>query len=115
MSIINKYAMTDLAIAQELGKRLRRLRLQNNYTQEDVKRDVVLSLSAVKRAENGDVKLTVLIKLLRHYQALDSLDMFIPDPGLSPLQLAKLKGKPRQRARTERKKRKKSPNNRKSS
>jgi hypothetical protein len=39
-----------------------------------------------------------LIRVLRALDKLDALDAFLPEPGLSPLQLAKLKGRERKRA-----------------
>ena len=39
-----------------------------------------------------------LIQILRALEALDGLDSFLPDPGISPLQLAGMKGRERKRA-----------------
>jgi hypothetical protein len=39
-----------------------------------------------------------MIAILRELDALDNLDAFLPDPGISPLQIAKMQGKKRQRA-----------------
>jgi hypothetical protein len=42
--------------------------------------------------------LSLLIRVLRAMGKLSQLDAFLPEPGLSPIQLAKLKGRERQRA-----------------
>jgi hypothetical protein len=39
-----------------------------------------------------------LLGVLRALGRLENLDAFLPDPGPSPIQLAKLQGKERQRA-----------------
>lgn len=38
------------------------------------------------------------IRILRALGKMDALDAFLPEPGLSPLQLARLKGRERKRA-----------------
>jgi hypothetical protein len=58
-----------------------------------VSRRVVLDLEAGKGCG-----LNSFIEILRSLRKLDQLDAFLPDPGISPLQLAKLRGRERQRA-----------------
>jgi transcriptional regulator with XRE-family HTH domain len=96
--------MTDKAIAEVLGRRLNSLRLRKNLSQKEVAISSGLSLKAVQTAEKGESKLLTYIQILRVLNALDSLESFLPDIGISPLQLAKLKGKQRQRASGSRKK-----------
>jgi hypothetical protein len=43
-------------------------------------------------------EILTLIQILRALNALDEIDSFLPDPGISPLQLAMMRGKERQRA-----------------
>jgi len=96
---MNYSAMTESAIHAELGRRLRRLRLNRNVTQHDLARKAGVSRSAVQSIERGDDStLGSLLRLLRALDALDQLDALLPDPGISPLQLARLQGKRRQRA-----------------
>lgn len=92
------YSLTDKAIEDELGRRLRELRLRRNLTQQTLAEATTLSLNTIKALESGRGKLASLIAVLRELQALDDLDSFIPEPGISPMQLAKRQGKPRQRA-----------------
>lgn len=90
--------MTDLAIAAELGRRIRSLRLRKNLTQQQLAEAVVLSLNSIKSLELGKAKLTTLIAVLRQLGALEQLDQCLPEPAISPLQLARNQGKKRQRA-----------------
>lgn len=92
------YSMSDKAVLAELGARLRSLRLRKNLTQQQLAERALLSLNTIKALEVGRAKLSSLVAVLRELNSLNTLDQFIPEPGISPLQLAKLKGKTRQRA-----------------
>jgi transcriptional regulator with XRE-family HTH domain len=92
------YAMTDQGVATEIGGRVRSLRLRRNRTQQQVSEATALSLNAIKALESGKAKLTTLIAVLRELGSLDELDHFVPEITISPLQLARRKGKQRQRA-----------------
>ena len=92
------YSMTDKGVGTEIGNRIRSLRLRRNLTQQQVADAAALSLNAVKSVESGKAKLLTLISVLRELGALDELGSFIPEPGISPMQLARQQGKKRQRA-----------------
>lgn len=96
------YALSDKSIEQELGNRLKALRLQRNVTQKDLAEATTLSLNSIKSLEAGRGKLSTLIAVLRELQALDHLDSFIPEIPISPMQLARMQGHVRQRASGER-------------
>lgn len=90
--------MTPLAIAEELGARLRQARLNADLTQAEVAARAGLSRRTVLNAEKGQVQLENLVAILAGLEMVNQLDAFLPAQGLSPLQLAKLKGQQRQRA-----------------
>ncbi len=92
------YAQSDRALAQELGRRLRALRLRRNRTQEEVAMSAAISVGTVKALEAGRGKLETMIAVLRELGALEALDGFLPEPTVSPLQLAKRQGRSRRRA-----------------
>ncbi|NOX25882.1 MAG: transcriptional regulator [Deltaproteobacteria bacterium] len=98
--------MTDKAIAIEVGRRIKALRLRKNRTQWQVAKAAVVSLNVVKALETGKGKLSSLIAVLREFEALDNLEQFIQEPEVSPLQLAKQQGKKRLRASGDRGKQK---------
>ena len=97
--IMSIYGMSDRAILREIGRRLKRKRLEKNLSQQKL-----AELSGLNRTTIGEVErgssfgILTLVQVLRALGALEELDSFLPDPGLSPLQLAKMKGKERQRA-----------------
>lgn len=93
------YSMSDRAVLREIGRRLRRRRLDRNRPQQAVADDAGLSRTTVSELERGaPASLLTLIQVLRALGELQSLDAFLPDPGPSPLELARMKGRKRQRA-----------------
>lgn len=90
-------------ILVECGSRLRRYRLQQNRELEEVARTAGVGLRTAARAESGEnPTLATLIKLLRALGRLDALDAFLPPALPSPIQMAKLAGRVRERASTPR-------------
>lgn len=98
------YTLSDKGIQKELGQRIKALRLRQNITQKQLAEAITLSLNSIKSLEAGRGKLSTLIAVLRELGALDQLDHFIPEISISPMQLAKMQGKVRQRASGERSK-----------
>ena len=92
------YTLSDKAIEDELGRRFKALRLRKNITQKQLAEATTLSLNTIKALESGSGKLATIIAVLRELGALDHLDSFIPDDTISPLQLARMRGKQRERA-----------------
>ncbi|MCK5542444.1 MAG: helix-turn-helix transcriptional regulator [Desulfobacterales bacterium] len=92
--------MTDKSIAEELGDRVKKFRLNKNWTQKDIAEFSGISLKAIQNAEKGSCTLLNYIKVLRALGLVEVLDSVIPEAAtISPLQLAKM-GKSRQRARS---------------
>ncbi len=91
--------MSDLAILREIGRRLKRKRLEKNLSQQRLADLAGLNRTTIGEAERGtSFGVLTLIQILRVLNALEEMDSFLPDPGISPLQLAKMKGKERRRA-----------------
>jgi len=94
------YAMTDFAIAEEMGGRLRALRLRKNRRQADLANMTGISRVTMERLERGDGKISTLIAVLRELGQLEGLNAFVPDSFTipSPLDLARRHGRIRKRA-----------------
>lgn len=91
--------MSDQAVLAEIGARLKRRRLDRNLTQQEVADRAGLTRVTVGEFERGSpASLLTLIRILRVLGGLEELETFLPDPGPSPLQLARLQGRQRQRA-----------------
>lgn len=97
---------TDHEIIREMGDRLRAYRLRANISQEALAVKAGLNRNTVANAEAGeDPRLSTLLRVLRVLGKLEAVDDLLPPPGVSPLQLLKMQGKTRQRARQSRGKR----------
>jgi transcriptional regulator with XRE-family HTH domain len=92
-------SMSDKAILSELGNRLQRERLNRNMTQSELAVKSGVSVRSLQYLETGrPCTLASLLKILRAMGSLASLDAFFPASGPSPVQLARLKGRERERA-----------------
>ena len=91
--------LSDKAALLLLGQRVQRERLNRNLTQAAVAERAGVGTRTVRYLEAGrQTTVETLIRVLRALDRLDALDAFLPEPGVSPLQLAKLKGRERKRA-----------------
>lgn len=86
------------AIASELGDRIRTARLNADLTQQALAQKAGISIKAVTNSEKGKSTLESFIAILIALNITEQLNSFIPTQELSPIQLAKLQGKKRQRA-----------------
>jgi len=90
---------TNDELLVELATRLRAYRLQQNLSVAEVASRAGINRNTVLNAEAGkNPRLGTVIRLLRVYGRIDTLDAFLPPPGISPLQLVRNKGHVRQRA-----------------
>lgn len=95
MDIENK---SVTAIAEDLGDRLKRARLNCNLTQAEVAEQAGITRKSVLNAERGKAQLEIFIAILVALDLVGHLDRFLPKQDISPIELAKLQGKKRQRA-----------------
>ena len=99
------YGMSDKAILAETGIRIKAKRLRKNLSQQKLADRAGLSRNTISDMEGGgSTTLQNFIRILRALDALDGLEHFLPEPGISPVQLARMKGKTRLRASGKRKK-----------
>jgi len=96
---MNLSTMSDAAVLKELGERVRRYRLNLDVTQEALSESAGVARSVVQKIEQGETcTMAGWLRVLRALGVLDQLDAFLPDPGISPLQLARLQNHVKQRA-----------------
>ena len=96
---MNFKAMSDRAILQTLGERLKQERLNQNLTQAELARRSGVSVIVIHRVEGGfGCTLNNLVRLIRSLGKLENLDAFLPEPGPSPVALADMAGKRRKEA-----------------
>lgn len=96
---MNMYKMTDNNILIELGRRLKQARINRNQTHKELSAKSGISIKTIQNIENGkSASLKNIISILRALNLLDQLDNFLPVQKISPIALAEMKGKKRQRA-----------------
>jgi transcriptional regulator with XRE-family HTH domain len=97
--------ITNPNILEELGARLSRHRLNKNLTQEELAHRAGISVATLKRIEHGGSS-TLLINMINVLRALgldQNLELIVPEVPPSPIQLAHLQKRVRQRAGRKRK------------
>ena len=81
----NIYMLTDIEICDRIGVKIKTVRLKQNMSQEELADKSGVSISTIKRMEEGEVK--TLESLIRILRTLGKLDIFIPlvnEEQLSP-------------------------------
>ncbi|MCL2510766.1 MAG: helix-turn-helix domain-containing protein [Bacteroidales bacterium] len=91
---MNWNSLSNSAIIEEVGKRLKEYRFQRKLTQQELAEQAGISVFSVTQIEKGNaVTLNVFLSVLRVLRLLDNFELFIPAIGISPIELLKLKGK----------------------
>lgn len=93
-------SMSDKAIITSIGEYLKHQRLTQNKTQAKIAEAAGINRWTMSQIENGEaISLTSLIQILRALNLFNVLDGFRIETQISPIALAKLEKKKRQRAR----------------
>ena len=97
---INTYSKSDKFYIEQIGNYIRNHRLDQNRTQTELAKSAGLSRSTLVQLESGKrVNLISLVQALRALKKLHVLNEMEYTPQVSPLKLAALEKKQRQRAR----------------
>jgi len=93
-------ALTDNMILEILGRRIRQERMNQNITQKVLAANAGVAIVVVQRLEGGrGCGLGTFIRILRTLGRLSQIDLFLPEPGMSPLLLARYRSRERKRVR----------------
>lgn len=95
--------MSEQAIAEVIGSRLEALRVKKNINQQTVAEEAGISRTTLRQLMAGKGTLLNLIAVLRVIGELERLSSLVEEVRSSPIQMAKMAGKKRQRAYTLRK------------
>ncbi|MCK8519994.1 helix-turn-helix transcriptional regulator [Aquimarina sp. D1M17] len=91
--------LSDEQIILELTQRVKQRRLNLNITQEELSKRAGVHVQTIKNFESGKTTtLLTFVQIIRAFGDIGALDSLFPDPGISPVELLKLKGKERERA-----------------
>jgi transcriptional regulator with XRE-family HTH domain len=100
-SFISVASMSDKALVEYIGAFVRRHRMEQNKTQDELATAAGISRSTLSLLERGEtVTVATLIQVLRVLDQLSVLSAFEIRETISPLALVKLQKKKRQRARS---------------
>lgn len=100
LSYIDMVSMSDKALAAHIGTFIKHHRMEQNRTQEALATAAGISRSTLSLLERGEtVTVATLIRVIRMLDQLTVLNAFSVRQTISPLALAKLQRKKRQRAR----------------
>lgn len=92
-------ALSDERVLAVMGDRIEQERLQRDMTQTELASRAGIGLRTLKKFEAGQpTSLLTFLAILRGLELLDRMDLIVPEVPISPVQLAKLKGKRRKRA-----------------
>ncbi len=72
----NIYMLADTEICRRIGEKIRQLRLRQNITQMSLAKQSQISVSSVKKIENGEIG--SFDSLMRVLRILGALDVFSP-------------------------------------
>lgn len=95
---------TDKAILEELGSRLRDLRLSRNVSQAALAKEAGMARFTLQRIEDGQPSsMTNFIRLLQSLDLLEELDGLVPEGVDRPVDQLRRRSKRRRRAGSPRK------------
>ena len=78
-------SLRETEVLNELSRRFRQYRISYPLTQSELAEKSMVSLSTVKRFENGeDIGLIKLLQLMRALDIQEHLEVLIPDPSVRP-------------------------------
>ena len=96
----DRYMMTDNAILEQVGRKLKEIRVGQNVTQQSLAKASGISAFSVSQMENGhNPTLLSIVMVLRALGRLDVLDVFFEEQPFSPIIYAEMMKKHRKRKR----------------
>lgn len=91
--------LTDEAVADELGRRLARTRLERNLAQAELAEAAGIGVATLQRLEAGAPgSLTTFLRVLRALDLLERLEQTVPEPAANPIGQLERQGRQRARA-----------------
>ncbi len=79
------YILSDVAICNRIGSKLKSIRLRQNITQQSLAESADVSLSSIKKIEKGEIRsFDSLLRVLRILGKLDVLQPLVEEEQLSP-------------------------------
>lgn len=81
----NIYFLSDIEIKHQIGQKIKSERLRQNVTQENLALNSGVSLSTLKKIENGEISsFTSFLMVIRALGLLDNIESLLEPHVLSP-------------------------------
>ena len=94
------YTLSDTQLSKRIGEKLKAIRLKRNITQQSLAEASSISLSSVKKVENGEIgSFNTLLRILRTLGMLDSISTLFEEEQLSPSEYYQMVNKAKKQTR----------------
>ena len=94
------YTLSDTQLNKRIGEKLKAIRLKRNITQQSLAEASSISLSSVKKVENGEIgSFDTLLRILRTLGMLDSISTLFEEEQLSPSEYYQMVNKAKKQTR----------------
>lgn len=94
------YTLSDTQLSKRIGEKLKAIRLNRNITQQSLAEASSISLSSVKKVENGEIgSFDTLLRILRTLGMLDSISTLFEEEQLSPSEYYQMVNKAKKQTR----------------
>lgn len=96
----NIYTLSDTQLGKRIGGKLKAIRLKRNITQQSLAEASSISLSSVKKVENGEIgSFDTLLRILRTLGMLESISALFEEEQLSPSEYYEMVNKAKKQTR----------------
>ena len=94
------YALSDMQLCKRIGEKLKAIRLKRNITQQSLAEAASISLSSVKKVENGEIgSFDTLLRILRMLGMLEAISPLFEEEQLSPNEYYEMMNKSQKKTR----------------
>lgn len=94
------YTLSDTQLGKRIGEKLKAIRLKRNITQQSLAEAASISLSSVKKVENGEIgAFDTLLRILRTLGMLESISQLFEEEHLSPSEYYEMVNKAKKQTR----------------
>ncbi len=94
------YILSDAQLSKRIGEKLKAIRLKRNITQRSLAEASSISLSSVKKIENGEIgSFDTLLRILRTLGMLETINALFEEEQLSPSEYYEMVNKARKQTR----------------
>ncbi len=88
--MIDTYGLSDIAILNKIGARIKEIRIEQDITQKELSQMAGVSMFSISSIENGsNTSILTLVQILRALNRFDMLEPFLKEKEVSPVAIAR--------------------------